>query len=140
MEVKEKMGKKDVKKPVYDGNACMLYDFMTSQGLTEEIIMRRMGMDIVKKALLGEELFSRAPWEPVATWIKNPASIPQHYILSICKSVNAPVEAVFTKSRILNNMTFELCRENEKQGLENIPSDKLVTELKRREYKVYKEV
>lgn len=50
------------------------------------------------------------------------------------------MEAVFTKSRVLNNMMFELCRENEKQGLENIPSDKLVTELKRRGYKVYKEV
>lgn len=134
------MGKKGVKKPVYDGNACMLYDFMTSQGLTEEIIMRRMGMDKVKKALFGEEIFSRAPWELVATWIKNPASIPQHYILSICKAFNAPVEAIFTKSRILNNMPFELCGENEKKEPENMPSDKLVTELKRRGYKVYKEV
>lgn len=129
-----------MKRPVYTENACMLYDFMTSQGLTEEIIMQRMGIDKEMEAIWGEEISSRAPWYPVATWIEHPTSIPWHYILSLCKAFNAPMEAVFTKSRILNNMPFELCRGSEKQELEDIPSYKLVTELKRRGYKVYKEV
>lgn len=140
MEVKEKMGKRAVKRPVYDGNACLLYDFMISQGLTEEIIMQRMGMDKESEAIWGEEISSRAPWNPVATWIEQPTSIPRRYILGICKALNAPVEAVFAKSRILNNKPFELHGESETQVLENIPSNKLVTELKRRGYRIYKEV
>ena len=134
------MVKRDVKRPVYDGNACMLYDFMISQGLTEEIIMQRMGLDEERKTVLGEENFGRSPWYPISVWIESPISIPRHYILSLCNALNAPVEAVFTKSRILNNMPFHFCRYGKKQGLENIPLGELVAELKRRGYKVYKEV
>ena len=140
MEVNKKMSKGDVKRPAYDGNACMLYDFMISQDLTEEVTMQRMGMDKEREVILGEEISSRAPWNPVATWIEHPSSIPRHYILGICKALNASVEAVFTKSRILNNKPFELYGGSETQVLENIPSDKLVTELKRRGYRIYKEV
>lgn len=134
------MAKESMKRPTYDGCACLLYDYMVSQGLTEEIIMRRMGLNEEQKEMSGKEVYNRAPWCPVSLWIQEPASIPRRYILGLCRAVNAPIEAIFIRSRILNNMPFELCGNSEKQRLENIPSNKLVIELKRRGYKVYKEV
>lgn len=121
-----------MKRPEYDGNACMLYDFMVSQGLTEESVMHRMGLDIDKSA----------PWYPVSIWIQELVSIPRHYMASLCSAVNAPLEAVFIKSRLLNDFPFHFCEcvGKERKKLEDIPADELIGELKRRGYKVYKEV
>ncbi len=137
------MAKGTVKRPAYDGNACMLYDFMISQGLTEEIIMQRMGLDEERKAVLGEEDFGRSPWYPISVWIESPISIPRHYIPSLCNAIGAPIEAMFMRSRILNGKRFSLSgkiAQVRKLKLQEISSDELITELKQRGYKVYEEV
>lgn len=137
------MVKGTVKRPAYDGNACMLYDFMVSQGLTEEVIMQRMGLDEEEKAVWGEESYNRAPWNPVAVWIGDPASIPRRYIPSLCNAIGAPIEAIFMRSRIMNGKSFFLSGkivQVRKLNLQDISSDELITELKQRGYKVYKEV
>ncbi len=137
------MAKKDMKRPEYDGNACMLYDFMVFQGLTEEIIVRQMGLDEEFEKIWDKKVLKRAPWQPVATWIQNPGSIPLNYMLGLCSAMNAPVEAVFFKSRILNNLDFSFggsIWQEEGRKLEDVPSAKLIEELRRRGYKVFKEV
>lgn len=136
------MSKGDVKRPAYDGNACMLYDFMVSQDLTEEVIMQRMGLDEERKRRLGEK-FDCAPWNPVAIWMGDPASIPKRYIPILCEAIGAPIEAMFMRSRILNGKSFSLSGKIVQVGklkLQDISSDELITELKQRGYKVYKEV
>ncbi len=137
------MAKKTTKRPEYDGNACMLYDFMVSHGLTEESIAHRMGLDVELEKKWGKEDYRSTPWHPVATWIQSPWSIPRNYILNLCSAMNAPVEAIFFKSRILNNLDFPFgggIWQEEERGLEDIPSAELIQELRRRGYKVFKEV
>lgn len=136
------MEKRTAKRPEYDGNACMLYDFMVSQGLTEEIIAQQMGLDVEREKIVGEEIHRRAPWQPVAGWIQNPNSIPRYYMLSLCSAMDAPLEAMFIKSRLLNGLDFPFCWHAGEGGqkLEDTPSAELIEELKRRGYKVYKEV
>lgn len=136
------MAKNYVKRPIYDGNACMLYDFMVSQGMTEEMIAECMGLLEEHRKRWGDESINRAPWQPIARWIQDPYSIPRHYIPVLCKVLNAPIEALFAQSRILNNKPFSVYGHLvrvEKQKIEEISSDDLITELKRRGFKIYKE-
>lgn len=124
---------KPIKRPNYDGNACMLYDYMTAQGMKEEDVVHMMGL--VKN--------DRAPWCPVSTWISDSASIPMRHIPDLCRALNAPIEAIYMKSRILNGESFSLYGRFvrvEKQCIGDIPSEKLIQELKKRGFKVYKEV
>lgn len=123
------MERKAIKKPEYDGNACMLYDYMIYQELTEKIVMRRMGID------------KEHPYLPVSRWIQDPYSIPMHRIPVFCSILNAPIEALFTKSRILNGLPFSVYGSFVKKiNLSDISSDDLIEEVKHRGYKVYKEV
>ena len=85
------MVSQQVKKPIYDGNACMLYDYMVEQDLTEEDVSQ----------LLQRYDGKTSRW-PISTYIQNPISIPFYRIPGLCKVLNAPIEAVFMKSRILN--------------------------------------
>lgn len=90
------MGSKKTNRPVYDGNACLLYDFMIKQKLTEEVISERMGLVLEKG--------SKTPWQPIATWIQYPNSIPSYRIPLLCRVLNAPMEAIYIKSFILNEI------------------------------------
>ncbi len=136
------MAKRPIKRPEYDGNACMLYGFMASQGLIEEIIAQQMGLDEEFGEIWDKEGLKRVPWQPVATWIQSPGSIPRNYILRLCSAINASVEAIFFKSRILNNLDFSFGGGiwQEERGLEDTPSAELIQELRRHGYKVFKEV
>lgn len=123
------MGRNALKKPNYDGSACLLYDFMISQGLTEKNVMQRMG--------LNEE----HPYFPVSLWIQDSGSIPSYYMQALCSALNAPIEALFIRTKILNGLPFSLYGHIvKKTNLEEIPSDELIEELKHRGYKIYKEV
>lgn len=138
------MAKKQVKRPVYDGNTCLLYDFMVVQNLTEEDVAKKMGLDKERIEILGEELFQRTPWEPISRWIRIPASIPYKYVLQLCNVLNAPIEALVMRSRILNGMAFDIsqygCQVKKKSDLRDIYDFELIKELKRRGYLVYQEV
>lgn len=126
------MVSRQVKKPIYDGNACMLYDYMVMQSLTEEDVLQLM-----------QRYDNQASGCPISTYIQNPISIPFYRIPGLCRALNAPMEAVFMKSRILNGQSFSLYMSfvrTEKQQIEDIPSKDMVQELKKRGFKVFKEI
>lgn len=127
------MGLRQVKRPVYDGNACMLYDYMVTQGLTEEDVMELMG---IEKSI-------SAPWHPVNVYIQDPSSIPRYFIPKLCMILNAPVEAVYIRSRILNGLDFPMCgggSGRERMHVEWISSEAMIAELQNRGYRIFKEV
>lgn len=127
------MGAGQVKRHVYDGNACMLYDYMAVQEMKEEDVLRVMRLIENDREL----------WAPIDTWIQNPRSIPMYRIPALCRALNAPMEAIFMKSRILNGKKFSLYGSLvriEKQRIEDIPSEILIQELKKRGFKVFEEV
>lgn len=127
------MGLRQVKRPVYDGNACMLYDYMVTKGLTEETVVELMGFKINV----------RAPWYPVSVYIQEPVSIPRHLIPKLCMVLNAPIEAVFVKSRFLNGLKFSMrgdISNREKLQVEGISSESMTAELQNRGYRIFKEV
>lgn len=127
------MGRQQVKRPTYDGNACMLYDYMVAQELTEEKVVQLMGL----------EKEDHAPWCPVFAWIQNPNSIPMYQIPGLCRALNAPMEAIFMKSRILNGQSFSIYGRivrAEKRRIEDVPTEDMVHELKKRGFKVFKEI
>ncbi len=126
------MGSRQAKEPIYDGNACMLYDYMVAQGLTEEDVLR-----------LIQKYDDQASGCLVSYYIQNPNSIPRHRIPALCRALNAPIEAIFMRSRILNGQSFSIYGRivrAEKQRIEDIPSEEMVQELKRRGFKVFKEI
>lgn len=126
------MERKEIKEPEYDGNACMLYDYMIHQGLTEKMIMLRMG------------IYTGHPHMPVSYWIQHSDSIPYYRIPALCAVLNAPMHVIYAKSCILNGLPFHMCASVEhiarKPNLSDIPSDDLIEEVKHRGYKVYREV
>lgn len=127
------MGLKQVKRPVYDGNACMLYDYMVTQGLTEEAVVKLMGLEINVPA----------PWYPVDIYIQKPVSIPRHLIPKLCMILNAPIEAIFARSRILNGLEFLVdggASSKETMQVKEISSEAMIAELQNRGYKIFKEV
>lgn len=137
------MEKKSVKRPTYDGNTCILYDFMVARGLDEEKIAKIIGLHEEQVKLFGEESANKAPWNPVSLWLREPISIPQHYLIRLCTVLHAPIECLYMKSRILNGESFSLqdfYTRKKVQNLNEVSSDLLVSELKRRGFKVYKEV
>lgn len=135
------MASKAVKRPVYDGNTCLLYDYMVAQGLTEEEVARRIGVDKQQIALMGEELYSRAPWQPVARWFMRPDSIPNNMITKLCEVLHAPMDACFVRSRILNGQEFHMGHmyKTVKEILAEATSEELIQELEGRGYRVSKE-
>lgn len=127
------MGLGKVKRPVYDGNACMLYDYMVNQGLTEETVAELMGFE--KNVL--------APWYPISEYIQRPSCIPRQYIPKLCGILNAPIEAAFARSRILNGQEFPVYRgvsNSDKIRAEGISSEEMIEELRNRGYRIFKEV
>lgn len=137
------MAKKSVKRPTYDGNTCILYDFMVARGLDEEKIAKIIGLHEEQVKLFGEESANKAPWNPVSLWLREPISIPQHYLIRLCTVLHAPIECLYMKSKILNGESFSLpdfYTGQRTQNLNEVSSDLLVSELKRRGFKVYKEV
>lgn len=127
------MGLEQVKRPVYDGNACMLYDYMVIHGLTEEKIVELMGF----------EKCVRKPWRPVDIYIQEPSSIPRSLIPKLCRVLDAPIEALYIRSRILNGLEFSAdwvvsCRE--RTQVEGISSEAMIAELQSRGYRIFKEV
>lgn len=135
------MALKAVKRPVYDGNTCLLYDYMVSQGLTEEDVARLMGVDEQQIAIMGEELYNLAPWQPVARWFMRPDSIPNNMIAKLCEVLHAPIDACFARSRMLNGQEFHMGHmyKTMKEILAEATSEDLVQELERRGYRVIKE-
>lgn len=81
------MRKQSLKYGQYDGNACMLYDYMIKSGLNEEIIAQRLGVDGITGAT-------------VRLWIQEPISIPYKFMFGLCRVLNAPCEALFLRTRI----------------------------------------
>jgi hypothetical protein len=135
------MASKAVKRPVYDGNTCLLYDYMVLQGLTEEEVARLMGVDKQQIAIMGEELYNLAPWQPVARWLMRPDSIPNDCIYLLCRVLHAPIEACYAKSRVLNGQEFHMGHmyKTMKEILAEATSEALVQELEGRGYRVIKE-
>lgn len=126
------MGARQTKEPIYDGNACMLYDYMIAQRLTEEDVLRLM-----------QKYDNQALGCPVFYYIQNPNSIPRHLIPVLCRALNAPIEAIFMRSRILNRQSFSIYGRivrTEKQRIEDIPLGEMVQELKKHGFKVFKEI
>ena len=127
------MGAGQVKKFVYDGNACMLYDYMVAQEMKEKDVLHML-------RLVENDGELRAP---IDIWIQKPNSIPMYLIPALCRVLNAPIEAIFMKSRILNGKNFSIYGKfvrAEKQRIEDIPSEILIQELKKRGFKVFGEV
>lgn len=136
------MERKEVKRPEYDGNACLLYDFMIYQHLTEKIVMQRMG------------IYKGDPYQPVARWIQSSGSIPYYQTPSLCAALNAPLDATYMNSRILNGKPFDalyarmasfavyarVATDAGKFDLSEISTADLVEEIKHRGYRVYREV
>ena len=135
------MALKAVNRPVYDGNTCLLYDYMVAQGLTEEEVARRIGVGRQQIALIGEELYGRAPWQPVARWFMRPDSIPNNMIAQLCEVLHAPIDACFARSRMLNGQEFHMGHmyKTSKEILEETTSEELVRELEGRGYRAIKE-
>lgn len=133
------MGRKDVKRPVYDGNACLLYDYMITQGLTEEKVAKLIVMDSVQKGIRGINVPTNAPWQPVARWIQHPSSIPRCHIYQLCRILKAPFEAVYIQSKILNGKEFtapnEIGRQDRKCS-DDFRSEDLIKVLTSRGFKV----
>lgn len=137
------MAKKSVKRPTYDGNTCILYDFMVARGLDEEKLAKMVGVYQDRVEKWSEEIANRALCAPVSLWFQEPTSIPQHYLIRLCTVLHAPIECLYMKSRILNGESFSLqdfYTGQRTQNLNEVSSDLLVSELKRRGFKVYKEV
>lgn len=139
------MVSKTVKRPVYDGNVCLLYDFMVAQALTEEDVAKRMGLDKERKACWGEEVYDYAPWYPISQWFMEPNSIPIYYMPRLCRVLNAPIEACFQRSKILNGQKFQMsfnhiAHEERRIILTDISSEEMIQELKKRGYRIFKEV
>lgn len=85
------MQERQIKSPTYNGDACLLYDYMILQDLTEEDVLIRLGA-VVPKAQQNADT--------VKNWIHNPSSIPFEFIPLLCGVLHAPLEAVFLKSVI----------------------------------------
>lgn len=90
-----------VKSMEYDVNACMLYDYMIQSGFNEEIVAQQMGLTEEQTIKYGEKM-GKSAWTIIHRWIQSPASIPYHYMFCLCKALNAPCEAMFMQSRLLN--------------------------------------
>lgn len=136
------MASKAVKRPVYDGNTCLLYDYMVAQGLTEEEVARLMGVDRQQIAIMWEELYNLAPWQPVARWLMRPDSIPYDCIYLLCRVLHAPIEACYAKSRVLNGQEFHMdgsIFRTKNEMVAEATSEELVQELESRGYRVIKE-
>lgn len=78
-----------LKSPTYDGNVCLLYDYMILQDLTEEDVLTRLGA-VVPKA--------QQNVDTIKGWIQNPSSMPFEFIPLLCEVLNAPLGAAFLKS------------------------------------------
>lgn len=119
------MGK--ISRPAYDGNACMLYDYMKFHDLTEEMVAERMKLERYPD--------DKAPWQPVQHWIQDPYSIPIWYVPVLCSVLHAPADALFARSRMLNGEPFSGCGvlvRIDVQKLEDLSTDDLLMELRRR--------
>lgn len=91
------MGKWEMKAFTYDGNACLLYDYMISKKLTEEEVSNTVSGYGIK-----------CDDVDVWCWIQYPESIPFWNIPALCVAIDAPLEALFMESRILNGLYFSL--------------------------------
>lgn len=141
------MGRRNVKKPTYDGNACLLYDFMVFQNLTEEDVAERIEALVLeyRKAEKEERGLEYLPIDflNISTWIQRPDSIPRYYMPYLCMVLNAPLESFFTRSKILNGQSFSpngLFGRVKEKPIGEISTDDLIREIKKRGYKVFKEV
>lgn len=91
------MQERRIKDPTYDENACLLYDYMVSRKLTEVQVSKTMNE-------YGIKCDSTNVWR----WIQYPDCIPFWGIPALCVALDAPLEALFMQSRILNGLPFSL--------------------------------
>lgn len=129
------MKKINAKRPEYDGNTSLLYDFMVAQGLKEEDVVEKMGMRDLE-----DEFYQRAPWKPVSIWLKCPVSVPAKYILPFAKILNAPIEAIYMRSKILNGLPFDIEEYRYSGVIKRFSDDALIRELQRRGYMIGKPI